>query len=355
MKTLFSYPSFPASPTAGGAIAITWGLPGSDDETMLRLERGGGCFEESLIIFGLISVQVINAIYMVMLTPILASGVRPLFLIIFACSATSIFALPFAIAFERKKWPSRFAPKLIAQILLISLLGVTTFQTLMMMGIERTTPAIASAMPNIAPGIIFIISACLRFEKTDMKCKYTRAKVLGTVICLSGAMVMSILQTRKHPLKTQYQGPLVSIELLQDKVEKNWIIGCFYLLGAVLVVSCSTVLQAVTMIHFPAPLSLCSITSLLGTIFTVCIQIVTEGKVNSGTTISNLRRIIIFMLLGGMVIAMCVSFQTWAVKKKGPVLVSMFSPIQTVFSAILSAIILDQDIKIIRYYEKQRE
>lgn len=55
-------------------------------------------------------------------------------------------------------------------------------------------------------------------------------------------------------------------------------------------------------------------------------------------------------------IAMCVSFQTWAVKKKGPVLVSMFSPIQTVCSIIFSTVFLDQIIKIGRYYfEKQNK
>jgi hypothetical protein len=31
----------------------------------------------------------------------------------------------------------------------------------MMLGVARTSPAIASAMPNLCPGFIFVIAACL--------------------------------------------------------------------------------------------------------------------------------------------------------------------------------------------------
>lgn len=57
---------------------------------------------------------------------------------------------------------------------------------------------------------------------------------------------------------------------------------------------------------------------------------------------------------GGMTTAACIAFQTWAVKRKGPVFVSMFSPVQTVCSGILSAIVLHQMIKVERYAIDQR-
>ena len=111
IKTFFSYPSFPSSPTAGGAIVLSAARRrlgsghreftlDSDVSRMLG-NQNGGLLEEFLIILGLIAVQVINALYVVTLSPILSSGVKPLFLIIFACMATCIFVLPFAIAFER--------------------------------------------------------------------------------------------------------------------------------------------------------------------------------------------------------------------------------------------------------------
>jgi hypothetical protein len=40
---------------------------------------------------------------------------------------------------------------------------VTGFQALMLQGMKMTSPAIASAMPNLAPGFIFVISGCLGY------------------------------------------------------------------------------------------------------------------------------------------------------------------------------------------------
>ena len=46
----------------------------------------------------------------------------------------------------------------------------------------------------------------------------------------------------------------------------------------------------------------------------------------------------------------CISFNGWAMKKKGPVLVSMFSPIGTVCSVVLSVITLGESISVGRYF-----
>jgi hypothetical protein len=46
----------------------------------------------------------------------------------------------------------------------VPLCRVSIYQVFMMLGVERTSPAIASAMPNLGPGFIFVIAACLRFN-----------------------------------------------------------------------------------------------------------------------------------------------------------------------------------------------
>ncbi|PKU87522.1 WAT1-related protein [Dendrobium catenatum] len=299
--------------------------------------------EDFLIISGLIAVQIIGAFYIVLLKPILSLGIKPLFLVIIGSLAMAFFIFPFAIALEKKKWPSKLSLTLVVQFILISLGGVTTFQSLMFVGIKKTSPAIASAMPNLAPGIIFIIAACLRLEKLDFKCNYTRTKILGTLVCLTGAVALSILQSPTDP--TDFGRSSVLPNPSPVNVYRDWIIGCCSLLGAVLVLSCSTVLQAATMMEFPAPLSLCCVTSLLASVLTTIVQFIMEGKLDFGQPTISIQAIISFVFLGGMLIALCVAFQTWAVLRKGPVMVSMFNPIQTVCSTVLSTIILGQVIK----------
>ena len=142
-----------------------------------------------------------------------------------------------------------------------------------MLGVERTSPAIASAMPNLGLGFIFVIAACLRYRVTDSiaetqesesvkklyactlllivnlyrferfnwKCKYTRAKILGTLVCLSGAMCVSFL---KNSIPSVSPKSIPGDEELSDgKTRKEWILGCFYLLTGVTIFACNTVMQ----------------------------------------------------------------------------------------------------------------
>ncbi|KAK8450585.1 hypothetical protein SEVIR_6G054500v4 [Setaria viridis] len=293
-----------------------------------------------LTICGLFAVQCIFGLYMMFLNGLLAAGVPSLFIIVVACAASSVVVLPFAVVLERKKWPKVWSPMLVLQLVIISLGGVSIYQVFMMLGVERTSPAIASAMPNLGPAFIFVIAACLRFERFNWKCQYTRAKILGTLVCLSGAMCVSFL---KNPTPSVSPKSVPDeLELSNGKSRKDWILGCFYLLTGVTIFACNTVMQAAALKRFPAPLSICSITAMMGSIFSAIIQVLMEGKLTAGTS-DNITRIIgEIVLVGGVVIGLCTTFQVSSIGRKGPVLVSMFSPFQTVFSSFISLIVFGQ-------------
>ncbi|KAJ0968360.1 hypothetical protein J5N97_025277 [Dioscorea zingiberensis] len=290
--------------------------------------------EDVLIVSGLVGIQAVFALYLVFLKRDLALGVHPLFVVVSMNLANSLFLLPLAVALERKKWPRTLNPVLMIQFVSIALGG------LLILGEKKTSPAIASAMPNLAPGFIFIIAVCLRLEKMEIRCKFTWTKILGTLLCLSGAIAMSFLQSSPELTSQVSSG---------DIAEKEWITGCGYLLASVVVLSCTSVLQAVTMQTFKAPFSLCVVTSLLGAIFTAIVQIIVEGKMEIGSSYHSPTGIIGIVILGGSVSSVCITYQTWCIKKKGPVLVYIFSPFQAVFSAIFSALIFRQLIGIGRF------
>jgi hypothetical protein len=76
-----------------------------------------------------------------------------------------------------------------------------------------------------------------RFERVDLKCQYTRAKILGTLLCLGGAITMSILQSPTAPPGRRPP------DLAAAKSHQDWVIGCVCLLGAVLMLSGTIILQ----------------------------------------------------------------------------------------------------------------
>ncbi|XP_043718408.1 WAT1-related protein At5g47470-like isoform X2 [Telopea speciosissima] len=259
--------------------------------------------EEFIVITGLIIVQAIYGFYAVFTSHLMSIGVGPFFLIIYGGFATSILLLPFSISFER-----------------------VMFQALMLMGIKKTSPAVASAMPNLAPGFIFLIAWSLGLEKVNPKCIYSKAKIVGTLGCISGALAMSFF----HGSQTS------QAVVIPASIDKDKIIGCLCLIGAVFVLSCTSVLQAQVMVDFPAPMSLSAATALIGAILTGIVQLIQDHKLEFDWPLVNVRILIGAILLGGIVGGACTSFCTWTMKKRGPVFVSMFNPIGTVFSVIIS-------------------
>ncbi|XP_068634781.1 WAT1-related protein At5g47470-like [Aristolochia californica] len=296
----------------------------------------GAMVEQFLLVVGLIGVQVVLAVYGVLIFKLLATGLSLFVFIVYGSLVSAVFLSPFAIFCERSKWPRRFSPTLLAQLLFISFGGVTAFQSLLLLGMRNTSPAIASAMPNLAPGIIFTFAWIFGFEKVSLRCSYSRVKILGTIVCLGGALLMSFFQRLPsvHSLS-----PHQDNGFQQDKL-----LGCIYLLAAVVLLASVMILQTAALKELPAPVTMCAITSLVGAVLTALVQLLREGKLEFKSDHLPLGTLIFYALAGGAVNGLCVVLQTWAVKKRGPVLVSMFSPIGTVCSVIISALTLREGI-----------
>ncbi|XP_030515298.1 WAT1-related protein At5g47470 isoform X1 [Rhodamnia argentea] len=296
--------------------------------------------EDAAVIGGLIGIQFVYAGNSVLLSYLLSLGFNPLTLVILSALATFFILSPIAVVFERSFWPKKITLKLMLQLVLISFTGVTLFQSLFLKGIKMTSPAMATAMPNLAPGLIFVIAWAIRLEKVNLNCVYSKVKIVGTLLCVAGALAMSIMHSAG---KEEAKLTSASSDVVFDK-EK--IIGCLYLMAAVFVLSSNIVLQAVTLGHFPAPMSLCAITSLIGVFITAAVQLFEEHKLVFSVPLVSFGNLVGFSILAGVVSGLTVSFNGWAMKKRGPVLVSMFSPIGTVCSVVLSVFTIGDTIKL---------
>ncbi|WMV43601.1 hypothetical protein MTR67_036986 [Solanum verrucosum] len=246
-------------------------------------------------------------------------GFKPSSLIILSSLATFLILCPFSFIFER----------------------VTLFQSLFMEGIKFTSPSMATAMPNLAPGLIFLIAWAFGLEKVELRCKYSRAKIAGTLMCVTGAILMSLMQNTTN---SQINLPSSPPHHKYNYFDSEKIKGSLYLMAAILVLSSNIVLQAATLGDFPAPISLCAITSLIGMILTVFVQLIQHGSMEIGLPLLSIRDLIGYSLLAGIVSGACVSFNNWAMKKRGPVLVSVFSPVGTLLTVVLSAVTLRDTI-----------
>ncbi|GLJ18614.1 hypothetical protein SUGI_0331530 [Cryptomeria japonica] len=203
----------------------------------------------------------------------------PLAVASFALGASILCPLAF---FLEKKKRSKMSFSLLAQVLLISLTGVLAHQALLLMGLSETSSAFTTTMENLVPAIIFVMAWALGLEKVDIRSVHSQSKIVGTVICVMGAMVMSLITGPALMEDTRLSIPHSQIspvfEFLQGSSGIIRIRGCFYLLGAVMCFSCSMILQAKTLKKYPAPLSLTTMTTLFGSMeIAIYIMILDNG------------------------------------------------------------------------------
>ncbi|XP_043710588.1 WAT1-related protein At1g09380-like [Telopea speciosissima] len=86
--------------------------------------------------------------------------------------------------------------QILCQIFLSSIFGATLNQCLFILGLKYTTPTIASALSNLLPAITFIIAVPFGLEKVGIKRRSGQANVLGTILCIGGAMLMTFYKGR---------------------------------------------------------------------------------------------------------------------------------------------------------------
>ncbi|KAG6425706.1 hypothetical protein SASPL_116152 [Salvia splendens] len=281
--------------------------------------------EEIGVVMGLVSVQFLYAGNAILLSIILKTGLQPSSLIICSTFATFLVLSPLAILFERhEKMAVKDHLQACYTVAFTFVWGVV-FQSLFMKGVHLTSPAVATAMPNLAPGLIFFIACGFGLERMDIGCKYSRAKIGGTMLCVLGAVVMSLMQSDHSNTNTK----------TPTDFNSQTILGCTYLIAAVFVLSTQVVLQAITLRDFSAPISMCSITSLLGSMLTAVVEVVLDENYWDWDYL-HLQDLLGYSIVAGGISGMCISVNAWAMKKRGPVVVSIFNPLGTVISAATS-------------------
>ncbi|RAL54695.1 hypothetical protein DM860_001823 [Cuscuta australis] len=283
--------------------------------------------EGMIMVGGLVGVQFLYAGNSVVQSYLMLLGFQPSSLIILSTFATFLVLAPLSFLLERHQWPKRLSMKLWIQLLLISFGGVTLFQSLQMKGIHLTSPAIATAMPNLAPGLIFFLAWAFRLEKVHLSSMYSRAKIAGTIFCVMGAALMTLMQgdyDHHHILTSSSFSTMQSHFSTSSCDNFAKITGSVYLITGVFTLSSVVVLQAATLGDFPSPITISAITSLMGMLFTVIVQLIQEHRVEIGLSKTSIQNLLGFSLLAGCISGASTSFNAWAMKKRGPVMVAVF-------------------------------
>lgn len=288
--------------------------------------------------------MMITCLDMSMLTIVKAAmneGMDSIVYIVYHNALGTLILLPFFIVhiFRNVSLPS-LSFHLLSRFFILGLLGICLFQVLEYAGVNYSSPTMASAISNLTPAITFLIAVIFRMEKVDIRSSSSRAKLIGTIIAISGATVFTLYQGPEI-FKT-IRSPKTPDQLLLSQ-PSNWVFGGLILVIAGIFSSMWHVLQTATAREYPDQLTIVFFFCLFGTIQCVALSLVLERNPSAWVLQPGIRMIAV--VLGALFsIAFRGNAVTWCLRKKGPVFVAMFSPLSIVIAVIMGVTFLGDSL-----------
>ncbi|XP_043712233.1 WAT1-related protein At1g44800 isoform X1 [Telopea speciosissima] len=269
-------------------------------------------------------------------------GMSHYVLAVYRHAVATLAIAPFALAFERKIRP-KMTLSIFLKIMVLGFLEPVLDQNLYYVGMNYTSATFSSAIFNALPAITFIMAVIFKLERVKIKKLHSLAKVIGTTVTISGAMVMTL-----------YKGPILNFVRSQGQrnhhntsssgsTDQHWVIGTIMLIA-----SCSGwagffVLQSFTLKSYPAELSLTTLICFMGMVQGAVVALVMEHDFNTwalGWDSRLLGPVYTGIVCSGMAYYM----QGMVIKERGPVFVTAFSPLCMIVVAALGSLILAEQI-----------
>nr|XP_027096668.1 WAT1-related protein At3g30340-like [Coffea arabica] len=297
-------------------------------------------FNEWKPVAAMLGVYFAFAVVNVAMKKVLTEGMSNLLIVTYRQSISLIFLVPIAYFRERKYWKNITAV-ILCGLFCNALVGVTLTQYVFLTGLKYTSATYSAAFSNMIPVFTFVLALLLRQEKLDMKKKSGRVKVLGTLICVGGALVL-ILYKGRIVLNAPKSPPILLEKAKNGRINWASIIGStFPPIGNFLWASWF-VMQARIGNMYPYQYSSTAMFSFFSAIQSGILCLVIDRHISWALKGSIQISSLIFAGIVGSGLGYV--GMSWCVKERGPVFTSAFSPLIQVFVIIFDASLLHEQI-----------
>ncbi|KAF8028274.1 hypothetical protein BT93_E1012 [Corymbia citriodora subsp. variegata] len=251
----------------------------------------------------MVSVQCVYAGMALFSKAAIAKGMNPFVFVVYRQALAFLALSPFAFFIERKE-SATLTYGLLFKIFLVSFFGLTLSLNLYCVAINYTSATFAAATTNTIPAITFIMAVLLRMEVINVGKWHGRAKVVGSAMGVSGALVYAFVKGPPVNLinwstsgPARQSPPSGSWGIGDRSSSGEWIEGCI-----------QSAFWAIAKERDPSAWKLGWDMQLLSVAY-----------------------------CGVVVTAISYWLQVWAIEKKGPVFTAMFTPVALIITAFFSA------------------
>nr|XP_018677772.1 PREDICTED: WAT1-related protein At5g07050-like isoform X1 [Musa acuminata subsp. malaccensis] len=304
---------------------------------------------------GIVVVQLAYAGSNILCKLALEQGLSFLVFVVYRHLIALLILAPLAYVLERNRRPSLSFP-LLVKVFILAMFGITIHQNVYYLGLDYTSPTVASALSNVIPALTFILTAILRMEKASLRSPKGRARIVGTIFCISGALVFTFW--KGFLLEGFVKRPLIEMHAEGDVHHKeDWLKGSVLILTSYIAYTAWLILQvhqtetsehisqAIICEVYPARLSLNTMICFFASLQSSAVALVFERNAASWRLNWNLQ--LLTIIYCGTVIS-CLTYYllTYCIGEKGPVFAATFIPLQLVIVGFLSAFIFAERLHI---------
>ncbi|KAL9273161.1 WAT1-related protein [Drosera capensis] len=202
-------------------------------------------------------------------------------------------------------------------------------------GLGYASPTLASAMGNLYPAYTFGLAIIFRMEAVDLRVMSSLLKVIGTLVSICGAFVVTFY--KGMPINLHF--PSKSPPQLQPlSSATNWVIGGLFLALSYIFIAFIAILKTWVLRDYPSALLVMLITCSVETIMAATVALILEDP--STWTLSFDIELVAIFYAAIMGVGVINTVQCWALHKRGPVYVAMFKPLQMIIAAVLGIVFL---------------
>ncbi|XP_024177225.1 WAT1-related protein At3g30340 isoform X1 [Rosa chinensis] len=284
----------------------------------------------------------------VLLKLTLDKGVHNLVVVTYRQLISCVLLTPIALFWESRKSRPELAAGIICHLFFSALIGVTFTQYLFLLGLQYTSATYSCAFINMVPVNTFLLALPFGLEKVNIRSKGGRAKILGALICIGGALSLTLYKgtplTNQHSHATsQNEDNDYMRRAAKDK--EKWAVGSLLLAAGCLLWASWFLIQAKIGKSYPFQYSSTAILSFFGAIQSAILSLVTERNMNMSMWVLKGELEILSVLYAGAIgSGLCYVGMSWCVKQKGPLFTAAFTPLTQIFVAMFDFSTLKEQI-----------
>ncbi|CAN4081118.1 unnamed protein product [Withania somnifera] len=273
-----------------------------------------------------------------------ADGMKVQIMVFYRLVFATAFMVPLAFIMERKRRP-RLTWTILFQGVINGFLGAALGSNLYAESLIFTTATFSSAMSNLTPAVTLILAVFIRMESLDMHRLAGKAKLLGTLLGIGGALVLNLYKGMKITLPSMDIHLLHTANATATTAQRTAHSDIWGSLLAFL--SCASyaswlIFQGKMRQRYPM-YSSTALMCFCGAIQAGIYAFIRERHSLAWKLGWNIR--LFTPAYSGIVSSgLGVTIIAWCTKLKGPLYVSSFYPLALIFVAIVGTIVLPEEL-----------